>query len=97
MPVFLVWLYLSWGVILVGALVTAELPGVLESRLPGGRKVAAELEQFDAAGLQQQRARHAFGELDASGMFADQGERAGFMNAGHDKAALRRVAVPSGR
>jgi len=26
LPVFLVWLYLSWGVILVGALVVAELP-----------------------------------------------------------------------
>lgn len=26
-PIFLVWLYLSWGVILVGALVVAELPG----------------------------------------------------------------------
>lgn len=29
-PIFLVWLYLSWSVILAGALVTAELPGVLE-------------------------------------------------------------------
>lgn len=27
MPIFLVWLYLSWGVILAGALVVAELPG----------------------------------------------------------------------
>lgn len=27
-PIFLLWLYLSWSVILVGALVTAELPGV---------------------------------------------------------------------
>ncbi|MDO8933624.1 MAG: YihY family inner membrane protein [Rhodocyclaceae bacterium] len=26
-PIFLVWLYLSWGVILIGALVVAELPG----------------------------------------------------------------------
>lgn len=28
MPIFLLWLYLSWSVILVGALVTAELPAV---------------------------------------------------------------------
>jgi membrane protein len=27
LPVFLLWLYLSWGVILVGALIVAELPG----------------------------------------------------------------------
>jgi membrane protein len=26
-PIFLLWLYLSWGVILIGALVVAELPG----------------------------------------------------------------------
>lgn len=30
MPIFLVWLYASWGIILVGALVTAELPDVFE-------------------------------------------------------------------
>jgi membrane protein len=30
MPVFLFWLSASWGIILVGALVTAELPHVLE-------------------------------------------------------------------
>ncbi len=29
-PIFLVWLYLSWGVILVGALVVAELPGATQ-------------------------------------------------------------------
>ena len=27
MPLFLLWLYLSWGVILIGALIVAELPG----------------------------------------------------------------------
>ncbi len=27
MPIFLLWLYMSWGVILIGALVVAELPG----------------------------------------------------------------------
>lgn len=30
-PVFLVWLYVSWGVILVGALLVAELPGAASS------------------------------------------------------------------
>ncbi len=29
-PIFLVWLYLSWTVILVGALITAELPRILQ-------------------------------------------------------------------
>lgn len=29
MPIFLAWLYVSWGIILAGALVTAELPGAL--------------------------------------------------------------------
>jgi membrane protein len=31
MPIFLVWLYLSWTVILVGALITAELPRSTQS------------------------------------------------------------------
>lgn len=29
MPIFLLWLYLSWSVILIGALVTAELPAAI--------------------------------------------------------------------
>ncbi|CAG4883541.1 Ribonuclease BN [Georgfuchsia toluolica] len=33
-PVFLLWLYLSWSVILVGAMMTADLGGVM----PGGRR-----------------------------------------------------------
>jgi membrane protein len=32
MPVFLIWLSVSWGIILVGALVTAELPRVLAAQ-----------------------------------------------------------------
>lgn len=35
MPVFLIWLSVSWGIILVGALVTAELPQLLAA--PGAR------------------------------------------------------------
>jgi len=29
-PIFLIWLFLSWGVILIGALLVAELPGVTQ-------------------------------------------------------------------
>lgn len=31
-PIFLAWLYLSWGVILIGALIVAELPGALRQK-----------------------------------------------------------------
>lgn len=31
-PIFLLWLYFSWGVILIGALVVAELPGAARPR-----------------------------------------------------------------
>ena len=33
-PIFLAWLYLSWSVVLAGALGVAELPGVLAQRRP---------------------------------------------------------------
>jgi membrane protein len=36
-PIFLLWLYLSWAVILVGALVVAELPSRPSSRRGVGR------------------------------------------------------------
>lgn len=35
MPIFLAWLYLSWGVILIGALITAELPRALGTARSG--------------------------------------------------------------
>ena len=36
-PVFLMWLYLSWGVVLVGALIVAELPGAATPARPSGK------------------------------------------------------------
>ncbi len=37
-PIFLIWLYLSWSVVLVGALVVAELPGGAGGRAVGSRR-----------------------------------------------------------
>lgn len=36
-PIFLVWIFLSWGIILTGALLVAELPGVIPP-LPAARR-----------------------------------------------------------
>ncbi|HZV53362.1 MAG TPA: YihY family inner membrane protein [Rhodocyclaceae bacterium] len=40
MPIFLIWLYASWTVILVGALVTAELPRAAKASPTAGRNPA---------------------------------------------------------
>ncbi len=39
MPIFLLWLYLSWSVILLGALLTAELPDAGGRRNQGGARL----------------------------------------------------------
>jgi membrane protein len=39
LPVFLLWLYLSWAVVLLGGLVAATLP---EFRRPAGKSVGAQ-------------------------------------------------------
>jgi len=43
MPIFLLWLYLSWTVILLGALLTAELPGFNRRGRTGGRGASRKI------------------------------------------------------
>ncbi|TDN47543.1 YihY family inner membrane protein [Azoarcus indigens] len=68
LPIFLVWLYLSWLVVLMGALVAASLPTFLERRLvapafPGDRAWAALQIMITLARAQQDGKAAAFDEL----------------------------------
>lgn len=61
LPIFLLWLYLSWTVILVGALISATLPAFLERqritpRFPGDRAWAA-IGVLAALGASQQHGK----------------------------------------
>jgi membrane protein len=42
-PIFLLWLYLSWTVILLGALLTAEMPGLTQCGRTGGQDGASKI------------------------------------------------------
>jgi membrane protein len=42
-PIFLLWLYMSWTVILLGALLTAELPGFTQRGRTGGRGASRKI------------------------------------------------------
>lgn len=71
LPLFLVWLYMSWIVILLGALVSATLPGFLArsariASFPGDRAWAATNMLTQLAGAQQAGHAVPFDELRAA-------------------------------
>lgn len=71
LPIFLVWLYMSWIVVLLGALVAATLPGFLSrtariAPFPGDRAWAATSMLARLAGAQQTGHPVPFGELHAA-------------------------------